>query len=416
MSRIEFIKKQKESFNNNNIDFTKIQTTDDEIMEMLKDVDTKGDELIESFKEPINFKKIGRSIARGAKSATKKVKSFAEQQVDFFKKVDWNKAINNPVVDEIEKGWKEVDKAFTKFGDDMVAVYKFMEDSNRKTMNNVLDVFKKFSLKKFAASLGIHDLIQGFKDMEKFFKTFPKRFKYVFGGVGGIFIGVLETIEGIFNGTFLGIIQTGELIEYVGEFLFTYLKCTVKMLTNLWSCFFYYIVELFLQILYLPVRIMLFVSKQIFGVDLYAREKQAFQGLYDLSYFMYKYTGYHFMYWPKDIRERCFVCVRLKTSTVEWKAGEVDKAFSKGLPKAIKKGDLQIRQAVEYIKAAFTGSMKVKQLSKGDPTGGEKKKTIKGPDAKKIASEVLSYNPNVMAAKESRNLIFGKKSENKNLF
>ena len=148
MSRIEFIKKQKESFNNNNIDFTKIQTTDDEIMEMLKDVDTKGDELIESFKEPINFKKIGRAIAGGAKSVVNKVKSFAEQQVDFFKKVDWNKAINNPVVDEIEKGWKEVDKAFTQFGEDMERIYKFMEDSNRKTMNNILDVFKKFSLKK----------------------------------------------------------------------------------------------------------------------------------------------------------------------------------------------------------------------------------------------------------------------------
>ena len=329
-----------------------------------------------------------------------KVKSFAEQQVDFFKKVDWNKAINNPVVDEIEKGWKEVDKAFTQFGEDMERIYKFMEDSNRKTMNNILDVFKKFSLKKFAASLGIHDLIQGFKDMEKVFKTFPKRFKYIFGGVGGIFIGVLDTIEGIFNGTFLGIIQTGELLEYIGEFLFTYLKCTVKMLTNLWSCFFYYIVELFLQILYLPVRIMLFVSKQIFGVDLYAREKQAFQGLYDLSYFMYRYTGYHFMYWPKDIRERCFVCVRLKTSTVEWKAGEVDKAFSKGLPKAIKKGDLQIRQAVEYIKAAFTGSMKVKQLSKGDPTGGEKQKKSKGIDVGKAILEVNSYTPAGMVKKE----------------
>ena len=123
------------------------------------------------------------------------------------------------------------------------------------------------------------------------------------------------------------------------------------------------------QILYLPIRILLWCSKQIFGVDLYGRERQGFEGLYDMSYLMYKYTGYHFMYWPKPIRERCFVCVRLKTSAVEWKANQVDKAFTKGLPKEMKKGESSIMQAVEYIKTAFSGNMKVKKLSKGNPDG-----------------------------------------------
>lgn len=97
---------------------------------------------------------------------------------------------------------------------------------------------------------------------------------------------------------------------------------------------------------------MLWVSKHIFGQDLYDREKQAFDGLYDMSYLMYKYTGYHFMYWPKPIRERCFVCVRLKTSTVSRKAKEVDEKFSKDIPGYIKKGEYTINRGVfDILKA-----------------------------------------------------------------
>ena len=119
------------------------------------------------------------------------------------------------------------------------------------------------------------------------------------------------------------------------------------------------------------------------------------------------------MYWPKDIRERCFVCVRLKTSTVEWKAGEVDKTFSKGLPKAIKEGDLQIRQAIEYIKAAFTGSMRVKQLSKGDPTGGEKTKKHRPLNVMNTISQVAGYHPSIFAARQTRRTISERQKQNK---
>ena len=109
---------------------------------------------------------------------------------------------------------------------------------------------------------------------------------------------------------------------------------------------------MFLQILYLPIRIMLWCSKHIFGIDLYEREKQAFDGLYDMSYLMYKYTGYHFMYWPKPIRERCFVCVRLKTSTVARKAKEVDEKFSKDIPGYIKQGERTIgKGTLQLLKA-----------------------------------------------------------------
>lgn len=364
-TRIDFIKKQKESFNDD-YDYLHLSNELDELNDLLERA--SRDFTREGFKEGL-----WKKIKKGFKSAG-----------DFFSGVDWNKAINNPVADRFKKFGEKIGGAFEEMFKKIEQYYKFLEDSNRKTANAIKDAFKRFSFKKFAKSIGIQDLIQGFKDIEKFFETFPKRIDYIFGGIGKIFIGVIQSVEGIFNGIGLGVLQVGELLEYIGEFIFTYLKCSVKMLQNLWGCFFYYIVELCLQILYLPFRIMLFCSKEIFGVDLYGRERQAFEGLYDMSYLMYKYTGYHFMYWPKPIRERCFVCVRLKTSTVEWKANEVDKAFTQGLPREMKRGEFTIMQAVEYIKAAFTGNMKVKQLSKGDPIEGgaakKKKKSLKDSD------------------------------------
>ena len=86
------------------------------------------------------------------------------------------------------------------------------------------------------------------------------------------------------------------------------------------------------------------------GLDLYARERQVFEGLYDLSYMAYSLTGYHFMFWPKHIRERCFVCVRLKTDAVAGKASDVDKAFNEKLPEFMQRGIGTIQKGQRHFK------------------------------------------------------------------
>lgn len=339
-NRIKFIKKQKESFNNN-VSYINVKTEEELLDEQLQHI---ADPILrENFKEGI-FKAIKRAI-------NKAVKGFASLG-DAMKGVDLKKLVVRPVEKNLNSAFNPV----TDFIDDVGDSVKDMADKTGKVFTKVTDdlrdTIKKAILKTFDPTKGIDEVIKEFNKMVKFFNTVPRRINHVFGGIGGIFYGIGITIEGIGKSIGLGFYEIGLLFAYIGEFITTYLACIVKMLVNLWSCFFYYIVEMFLQLLYLPVRVMLWVSKHIFGQDLYGREKQAFDGLYDMSYLMYKYTGYHFMYWPKPIRERCFVCVRLKTSTVARKAKEIDLKFSKDIPGYIKKGQTTINRGTkELIKA-----------------------------------------------------------------
>jgi hypothetical protein len=339
-NRIKFIKKQKESFNNN-VSYINVKSEEEILDEQLQHI---TDPLLrENFKEGI-FKAIRRAISKA-------VKGFASLG-DAMKGVNLNKVIVDPVKNEFNSAFNDVTNVFNDIGDDINDMANKTKKSFVKSVNVLRDTIKRSILKTFDPTAGIKDVIKEFNKMVKFFKTVPRRVNNVFDGVGGIFYGIGEIIEGIGKSIGLGFYEIGLLFAYIGEFITTYLECIVKMLVNLWSCFFYYIVEMFLQILYLPVRIMLWVSKHIFGQDLYDREKQAFDGLYDMSYLMYKYTGYHFMYWPKPIRERCFVCVRLKTSTVSRKAKEVDEKFSKDIPGYIKKGEYTINRGVfDILKA-----------------------------------------------------------------
>lgn len=339
-NRIKFIKKQKESFNNN-VSYINVKSEEEILDEQLQHIENPI--LREQFKEGI-FKALRRAVSRA-------VKGFASLG-DAMKGVNLNKVIVDPVKKEFNSAFNDVTKVFNNIGDDINKIAKKTGKTFEKSTNTLRDTIKEEILKTFDPTVGIDGVIKEFNKMVKFFNTVPRRINNVFGGIGGIFYGIGITIEGIGKSIGLGFYEIGLLFAYIGEFITTYLECIVKMLVNLWSCFFYYIVEMFLQILYLPIRIMLWCSKHIFGQDLYDREKQAFDGLYDMSYLMYKYTGYHFMYWPKPIRERCFVCVRLKTSTVARKAKEVDEKFSKDIPGYIKKGQTTIdRGTMELLKA-----------------------------------------------------------------
>ena len=307
----------------------------------------------EPFKEGKKGKKILKKIANTATNVTKKATTATEKVAekvatvakkavstveDALKTLDLNKLIKDPIDKEANKIFDGVKKFTDKTLDALRDATKDVEKALKKSVQDIESVITDDLKKGFDPSKGIDVVIKEFSNMVKFSKTIDRRFENVFVGVGSVFYGLGLTIEGIGKGIGLGFNQIGELFQYIGEFMFTYLVCIVKMLNNIWGCFFYYLVELFLQILYLPVRIMLYIAYAVFGVDLYERERQAFQGLYDMSYLMYKYTGYHFMYWPKPIREKCFVCVRLKTDTVSAKAAQVDEVFTKKLPDFMQQG------------------------------------------------------------------------------
>lgn len=304
------------------------------------------DEVIirEHFKEGGLFK----SIRRGVTNIVKKASSAFNSIGDAIKAIDLEKEIKKPL--RFVNNFFEDAKKFTqKIEGEIKNKSDVVRKELEKSVKKLEEIVEKDLKKGFKHTKGIADVIKEFDKMIKFTKSVGPRVENVFFGVGNVFYGIGLTLEGIGKGIGLGFLEIGELLTYLGEFLFTYLICIVKFTTNLWSCFFYYIVELFIQIIYLPIRIMLFLGYAM-GLDLYARERQVFEGLYDLSYMAYSLTGYHFMFWPKHIRERCFVCVRLKTDAVAGKASDVDKAFNEKLPEFMQRGIGTIQKGQRHFK------------------------------------------------------------------
>jgi hypothetical protein len=135
-------------------------------------------------------------------------------------------------------------------------------------------------------------------------------------------------IPRIFKGLVRGFKDIGLLIAYVGEFFITYIMCGVKFLINLPQCFIYYAIVTFGYIVYLPISIMLWIS-WMFGANLYKIEKTIWNYIYDFDSYLYGYLGFNLTKWPKNVRDKCYNCKRLKTSTLKRKAKEINDDFTK---------------------------------------------------------------------------------------
>jgi hypothetical protein len=111
------------------------------------------------------------------------------------------------------------------------------------------------------------------------FREIGERFKLMGYGIQDIFLGIGDEFLGVGEGLRLGFDDIGLLIEYTGEFILTYCMCGVKYMTNLSNCFFYYMVDICLQIMYLPIRIFLFIIWGLLYKEINVNERIRFKEL-----------------------------------------------------------------------------------------------------------------------------------------
>ena len=127
------------------------------------------------------------------------------------------------------------------------------------------------------------------KSISRMFKvilTFPKRIANIGKGLGNIFKGIGLSYWGILKGTSLGFKDIVLLVYYASYFIFTYTICTVQYIKNIPKCIFYYIVDIFFQLIYLPVRLVLFCVWLIFR-DVYKIESRIWKLIYKLDIMIY---------------------------------------------------------------------------------------------------------------------------------
>lgn len=142
----------------------------------------------------------------------------------------------------------------------------------------------------------------------------------VITGLGMAFIGTLESLDIIIPGTFDGIIT-------FGTFLLTNIICLAKGIGTLPECIFFYIIDTIIQLIYLPIRLVLWAVFTFIKIDLYSIQNKIFQLAKDFNDFVYGITGFDLIYWPKSVRNKCYNCKRLKVSVMVNKADQLGNDF-----------------------------------------------------------------------------------------
>ena len=288
------------------------------------------------FKEKIIegglFKKIGRAIRGGARSVaksldpTKFINDAIKKVGDFFKGLF--KKILDPIddlFDSMTKDLKKMNKRLKKLPNSMNNILDDVVDE----LKTALDEMRKIIMAPMA---GIDTMITNFKRLMCFFETVPKRVNNIMAGMDNVFQGIEEQYALILKAAAMGAKETNKLVNYSVIFINMYFKCAVKFVLNLYKCFFYYMLDAFIRLLFLPVKLLLIVFSKFINFDPEAIETKIWKGLDVLDTIVYSTLHFHIIYFPKSIREDCYTCVTLKRRVVRDQGNVVHKTFKKDIP------------------------------------------------------------------------------------
>jgi len=162
------------------------------------------------------------------------------------------------------------------------------------------------------------------KALGQFISMIPKIFKIITGivmGIKDIFLGLAREFQEFPQGAYYLGMHAAIFVQYLGVFAFTNLFCAMQMIQNFTSCFFWYALDIFGKILYLiPQLIIMFLV--FLGIPADDLETQFWIFMEDIDRMVVDASGFHIIHFPKDIRDKCFNCKRLKTSALINKAND----------------------------------------------------------------------------------------------
>lgn len=273
----------------------------------------KNDIVHEPFLGKI-IRSIRRSIVRGLKSALNFV-------ISPFKKI--GKKLTG-VFNKIKNFINSIPRALNKIVRDV-----------KDALNDALDAMKNVIMKPLK---GIDEMISDFEKLICLLETFPDRISNILYGFDSVFQGIGEQIELIGIAAERGFDETATLTNYSFIFFNSYLKCFMKFLTNMHKCFFFYIVDVVGKFLYLPIRVVMWLSKTLLGFDLYSTEKKIWKGIEYIDSVIFSIFHFHVIHFPKSIRDDCYTCIRLRKEVINRQAKVVDHTFNVEIPEIFNDG------------------------------------------------------------------------------
>jgi hypothetical protein len=200
---------------------------------------------------------------------------------------------------------------------------------------------------------GVKMMIDTFKKIICFLTSVPRRISNLNAGFENVFNGINAEFEAIGKSFNMGVSSINVFGKYIGEFISTYIGCGFKFFQNFFDCVFYYIVDIILYICTLPITIMFWACNQFFGVDMTYIQVRIRNGLITLNDTLYPYLGFHIIHWPKDVRENCYLCKRLKVEAVTEKANDVGVTFNEKIPNNFGKSRSLFRRGKRQFEEIF---------------------------------------------------------------
>jgi hypothetical protein len=199
----------------------------------------------------------------------------------------------------------------------------------------------------------ISKITSGFAVITKFFDDFVKRMKQMGEGLKDIFGGIGTEFTGLGKGLKMGFTNIGILFKWTGEFVFSYITCGVQYIQNLNRCISFYMLDSLGQILYVPIRIILWCMLTFLKRDLYGTVDMLWDKIYLADSYVYGYTGFHFAHYPKNIRDLCYNCKRMKVDALKNKVREINNDFLVKMPSLLNEGVVEMQGGGKKFKGAF---------------------------------------------------------------
>jgi len=266
------------------------------------------------------------------------------------------KKIRNQIMRGVNRAINDLRRAFTSIGDlitnEINKIFRSLSvipNQINGILNNMKSGLEKAleDMEKaiMAPMKGIDGMIQDFNRIICFFKTIPDRVDNIFAGIDSIFLGIEEQLVLYGKAAGVGFKETNKLVDRSFLLLSTYMQCGLKFLINFPKCIIFYLLDIIGKILYLPIILVLWISKFFLGIDIYYVEKDILKAVEDGNTFFFKNVGFHLTHFPKSIREDCYVCIRLRNSVVNRQRKVLDKTFNEVIPDIIDGKDEGIAMA-----------------------------------------------------------------------
>ena len=240
-------------------------------------------------------------------------------------------AVISPIVDAVES----VIKVFTDIIDWIASIPDMITDLIDELVEFLEDILDALTGLITGIMEGIDDMITNFERLICLFQSFPVRARNILQGFNSIFIGIGEQFELFIQAGEMGFKETSTYVKLSGIYTYNYIECMFKFLRNSYKCFFYYILDLIGKILYIPFSLLFWLSKNLFGIDLYPLETRLWKSLELINDFVFSIVGFHIIHFPQKVREDCYSCIRLSGNTVKKQGAVVSRTFNKDIPELI---------------------------------------------------------------------------------